>query len=853
MRVVPGLRGAKALLRRRAAAATLLAFMAAVHLRGDDMVEFVWKGKNADVPGAASKVIRREVPKGKGAVLVARRDAKRPTARIVLAANPTRSAQIAAAEFQHYVEKITGERLAVMTDEGRPRKEGRILIGESRLTRALGLKSSDFDEQEYLIRTYGDLLVLIGRDEPEYGLVNYDRHDLWGGFAQAYDWSLKPERAKKLGTVYAVHDFLRKCAGLRWYMPGDIGEVCPRRDRLQVRDLDIRRKPWTTYRWIGMHAHRPDYLAKGDWSLRDVVLWQLRLKLFGGEAFHCNHSLIAQWMQQRFPDDREILAKGYERPTQLCLSSERLLKIVCQDADDYFAGKTNHARTSGDYFPVMPHDTSHYCKCDKCQAVIKSPEESIPTFWSDRASNYVWGLVQRVAAHVKTTNPGKWVGCCAYAKYSTVPDAPELAQLGDNVFAMVCRSLPGAVRSVEYEAQSRQLLADWAKTVKRWYVWEYFSHLQGQRDPGKFPGVFLHVIRDDMKLLHSLGCRGVFNEYETYLRDCALSHLNVYMHLRLMDDIDYDVDQGLDEYCELFYGPAAAPMKRILVRMEEQYVGIRNMTLAPTARSLDWSQACSSEVLSELRGLVEQALAKATDEPYARRVRFFRDEVLWLLEKHTLREEAVAKKGGLSLTASFVAKGHQDLTGEKGRIPHFVRMDGDPTELSTQAWVGYDKANLYVRAVCAEPDMSSLRAVVKPEDQATEGINQDDSFELFIDVGRTRQDYYQLLINTNGVVRDQYRHHMRGWDREYNAHAVVAPGKSKDGWRLEVTIPLSSLTPDRRVTDKTVWGLNLCRNRMRREQGGFRAKDAYTSWAPTFHGFHQPQCFGLLRFAAGPR
>ena len=102
--------------------------------QGPGVVEFLWMGKDADVAGTRGKTIRRRVPVGKGELLVARRGAARPTARIVLAANPTRSAQIAAAEFQHYVEKITGERLEVMTDEARPCKEGRILIGESALT-----------------------------------------------------------------------------------------------------------------------------------------------------------------------------------------------------------------------------------------------------------------------------------------------------------------------------------------------------------------------------------------------------------------------------------------------------------------------------------------------------------------------------------------------------------------------------------------------------------------------------------------------------------------------------------------------------------------------------------------------
>ena len=125
--------------------------------------DFVWRDKYADMPGCPDRTLRRRVPVGKGTVLVARRDAAQRAAGIVLAANPTRSAQLAAAELRHYVEKITGERLPLMTDDARPHRDGRILIGESKLTRSLGLANADFAEQEYLVRTYGDLLVLMGR------------------------------------------------------------------------------------------------------------------------------------------------------------------------------------------------------------------------------------------------------------------------------------------------------------------------------------------------------------------------------------------------------------------------------------------------------------------------------------------------------------------------------------------------------------------------------------------------------------------------------------------------------------------------------------------------------------------
>ena len=108
---------------------------------------------------------------------------------------------------------------------------------------------------------------------------------------------------------------------------------------------------------------------------RDINLWLMRMKLVGIEAYGANHSLVPVWFEKRFPGNKKILARGYEHPTQLNLMSPELLKMVVEDADDYFAGKTNYERSYGDYFCVVPHDNSNYSKDPKSRALLKSKNE----------------------------------------------------------------------------------------------------------------------------------------------------------------------------------------------------------------------------------------------------------------------------------------------------------------------------------------------------------------------------------------------------------------------------------------------------------------------------------------------
>ncbi|MFQ6096415.1 MAG: DUF4838 domain-containing protein, partial [Armatimonadota bacterium] len=88
----------------------------------------------------------------------------RPSAAILLAETPSVSAEFAAAEFQHHIQKITGARLSIVHEPAAVNGP-RVLVGESAATRELGLRSADFADQEYMIRFRPDALILIGRDD----------------------------------------------------------------------------------------------------------------------------------------------------------------------------------------------------------------------------------------------------------------------------------------------------------------------------------------------------------------------------------------------------------------------------------------------------------------------------------------------------------------------------------------------------------------------------------------------------------------------------------------------------------------------------------------------------------------
>lgn len=818
---------------------------------------FLWRGKGDGMVGdwgtTRTNRVEYDVEAGKGTCVIVAEG--KPYATLVLAATPTRSAQVAAAELKHYVRKRTGIELPVVTDEARPFEGSKVLIGESKLTTALGLRNKDLAPQEYLLRSYGDILVLMGRDELEYGLTDYDGNGLWSGYTGYYDWSLKPDWTTKLGSVYAVDTFLERFCGVRWYMPGPLGEVCPESDSLAVKDVDLRLKPWSEYRRFepdvlrdyfhfigsGKEEGYASFPVKYGW--REIHLWALRMKALGCEAYGANHSLIGEWFAKRFPNRKELFAQGYDQSVQLCLSNPATLKQVTQDAQEYFEGKSNYGRGHGRYYPVMPHDYGgRWCKCDLCRRLLK-PETG--GFWNGSASDYVWGFVNEVARRVKKRDGSRWISNCAYAAY-TLP--PQNVKLEDNVAVTICRVLVDCFKDEGYRAFQRKLIPEWAKRAKRWYLWEYYDHIQMNGRESMFPGVFPHAAQEDMKLLKANGCRGMFiemNSVESCIPNFAQDYLNLYVALKLLQDTDLDVDELLREHCQLFYGPAGEPMNRFFLKMEERFTNPDNWKLEGEQMSSDWERVCPKPVLNEFRTLMQEATSLAHEEPYLTRVRLMREAVLGMMEKNFAKHANLVRNRA-RLAIRRVVDPARDLEEETNHIARFLTIAGDPTDTRTEAWIGYDDRTLYVRVKCHEEEMSSVKATVMPQGKSQSGVGvcEDDSIELFLDPGRTVFTYYQVLVNTNGAVEDAKWNWMQGGDFRYSTGAEATVTKAADSWTVDLRVPLAKPTGGKGIRGGEQWGLNLCRNRPRKDS----ARTVYTCWSPTGGSFHEPRRFGIVSF-----
>ncbi len=530
-------------------------------------------------------------------------------AEIVIAKDSPRSTHLAAKDLQHYIEKISSAKLKIVTEPS-DAVEVKIYVGRSSHTDKLNITADGLKYGAYRIVSGDKWLVLIGDDTD---FVPHELHSLtvqdrarsraefdlltkarWAQPIDKIDRKYHAEtgwwQGDQRGSLNAAYDFLRSL-GVRWFMPGVLGEVVPK-----LKSISLPNKVDRTV--------RPDfalrYMDCSRWDLvsRDEILWHFRLGLnWGGEHIgygrrHAIQAVLARdEMKIQHPEYYAIW--GGERQTDYhgdgapCLSSEAL-----------FQEHVNYVRTMFDIydepvvdiaFPDNMGKTGKMCECEPCRAQynMKRPFGFL--------SDYVWAYQNRLAEEVAKTHPKKKV--LAYAYQNTLLPPENIEKLHPNLAVVLAtvwrheRLFPERTRSEKRDMDG--IRKAWAKKVtsSMLYNWEYYLYPRPkegglQNVPVYFPhgiaedlrslkatpgmiGEFLEVTRNDPKMTlpkasTPWGARG-----ELYAP--GFSHLNVYITGRLYWDTRQDVDELLADYYTKFYGPAAKEMQAFIEFCEQNW------------------------------------------------------------------------------------------------------------------------------------------------------------------------------------------------------------------------------------------------------------------------------------------
>jgi hypothetical protein len=181
----------------------------------------------------------------------------------------------------------------------------------------------------------------------------------------------------------------------------------------------------------------------------------------------------------------------------------------------------------------------------------------------------------------------------------------------------------------------------------------------------------------------------------------------------------------------------------------------------------------------------------------------------------------------------------KDLTKIK-----FGDMSGTP---AVQAFLGYNDKELYVLMVSAEtnPDGIVANYTDLKNDRDEKKLWKDDCVELFLANNSANWNaYYQLIINSKGVVCDIKAEGADATDTSWNADVKIKAsmipkaGGKPAFWIVEIRIPFKDLGTAPKKGE--MWKINLARER-KEDKSDF-------SWAKIEGSFHQPELFEKIYF-----
>ena len=769
---------------------------------------------------------------------------------VVVADDAPSIIRYAATEATNFLARILGASVPIVAKAHRNATP--VWLGDSPAARKAGINVSSLRRDEFVIRPLGPGIVIAGRDSTAADPFLPDPHKQ----SKSDNWQPRIERA----TLFGLYAFLERYAGARFYFPGELGTILPRRESVKVEDGGFSSAPDFTVRRYGYNDGTVPKELLADFG-GDLFAFKrenfLRLRM-ETELIPCCHGLNKFRYLDRFKEKhpeyfairadgtRDISGSGHIG--HICYSSP-IAEVVYQDVKAYLTGQPASSRglqfwganTVGEFVDVMSQDGMSPCQCANCQKrydFSMSPNYATEFIWSNTVA-----MANRLAAEgVK----GKLTQM-AYSGYRAVPKTVEIPE---NVLVQVSEYGPWSLGTPSaFESQTAEI-REWTKKLgRKVWIWVYIckAPAMGANFPG-IPCVSPRTIGEYYSRVKPY-IFGAFNE-TTSVDRWLYNMLGYYVFSRIAWDNSADVGAVIDEHYRLMYGPAAPEMASFFDSLEEKWVNrvagrMRDTSMGPRCDAPNddmlYGEIYSRQVLDGYEKLFAAARAKvAPDSLEARRIDLMKREMFDPLKANL--DEYETRKRNL---AALVVKGSKDM--EPIILRHLPGKDKKPpmtSDLRTAVRMWISGTNLCITVDCSEPDMAHVACadVAREED-----ILAGDCLEIDVNAEGDRRKCYTFAINSKGDFGDAVFVKKGAAlavsrDFSYTSNCRHEVTRRADGWTASLVIPLKSLKGW--TGSNGFMPVNFCRTRSI-SGDGIGGIDWYV-WGPYVRGYHDVQNFGTV-------
>ena len=478
-------------------------------------------------------------------------------------------------------------------------------------------------------------------------------------------------------TYWAVLQFLEDHAGVRWLIPGPLGEDVPQRDAIRVPLGTQTYTPAMLSRlWSGAHHG-------GDWSLRQ--------RIHGRYRFH--HNLLHVFDPELYDEHPEWFPLRRGERYQPGADDHSWQPCMASDSSVLHAANTARAAFDADpdleSFSFGCNDGQGWCEGDVCVAMDRAMES-----WGGFEGTYsyrYYSWLNRVASELETTHPDKMLGCLAYSTY-ILP--PEDIGLHRNIIPYLT-SNRADYRDPLFREQDQDLLEWWGRVANQVGIYDY-AYGMGFA----IPRIYNHLFQEAIQHAVATGVTGFYAEvYPNW----GLDGHKLWVMSRVLWDPQVDVDALATEWNERMFREAAAPMQAYFALCErawrEQDTGRGHWAYRLAADPKQF-RIFPPEVLDEATGYLDEAASVARDPVVADRIRFFRktwDVTLLLAGRYWASrevEDLIAAEAGLDQVATAMRSMAAQLAATDIDAYMAERVGDDPIAFHPpkQAWIAPLKA-----------------------------------------------------------------------------------------------------------------------------------------------------------------
>lgn len=536
-----------------------------------------------------------------------------PAPIIVFKDAPPRT-QDAAELLATYIEKISGQKPAIMNGEPKPIPERAIWLGYQPSLRTI-FPNTDFNfhhAEETLILANETHLVIAGRDR-------WDPKQM-----QAKGrLSTKTGMQQEYGTANAVYTFVRDQLGVRWLWPGE--EDVIQRDSIVLAPCEVRYHPQIRARAglltkleLGDHKEGPDM----EWG-RVQRLQLDSMELDGGHGF-------GHWWDKYSKTNPEYFAlhpDGTRSPhptpynTKLCESNPQVWQQWLAEVDEQL--QKNPTRRVFNVSENDGYDFGH-CVCSECLAKDHPDGEKFTFRWYKKQEDRP-ALTDRQVQFANTLGrmlkeryPDKelYVQLLAYGYSRTAPIA---AVPDDNVIIANVGNF--AMRGPKERETPMKQHSEWAAKAK---------HIMWRPNLGNpaglswgMPDVAITQMAEDFRFAADTGCLGLY--FDMFWYHWSTQGPLYYALVHLAWDPHTEVEALMDDYYARTYGPAADDVKAYWELLERTRMEFVTENPSPF-RAFDLPAKYTPALFDEAQAHLDSAMTKlaAADEKFLRRLHFTR-------------------------------------------------------------------------------------------------------------------------------------------------------------------------------------------------------------------------------------